>query len=95
MLSLVTNPTTSLQEMLVEVLDLQKVWTSSNTDKMKERGLLVRKGIPQALTTEVTNLGSGKAYLRVEGSDGSGSKTRVPWVRLFDPKHSPKPTAGW
>lgn len=33
--------------------------------------------------------------LQVKGSNGAGNSARVPWVRLFDPAQSPKPTLGW
>lgn len=61
---------------------------------MQARGLLVRSQIPHALQKAIAGLAHG-SHLRVVGRDGSGSRTRVPWVRLFDPLHSPKATAGW
>jgi hypothetical protein len=35
------------------------------------------------------------AHLRVEARDGTGGKSRVPWIRIFDPKTSPSSTNGW
>jgi len=61
---------------------------------MQRRGSLVRKEIPQALGPAVAGLAHG-SHIRIAGGDGSGSRTRVPWVRLFDPQQSPKATAGW
>src|SRR5438067_1405364 len=33
--------------------------------------------------------------MKVEGRDGTGRKTRVPWVRLYDQRFSPSATEGW
>src|SRR5438874_4801294 len=33
--------------------------------------------------------------MKIGGSDGKGKKTRVPWVRLYDPRFSPRATKGW
>ncbi len=55
---------------------------------------MIRKDLPQALASAIADLAHG-SHIQIEGRDGSGSRTRVPWVRLFDPEHSPKATAGW
>ena len=89
-----TTPPTVLNDLFAQVLDLQPFWTASNTEHMQERGLFVRKALPQALSAAVSQLEHG-SHIRIQGGDGAGSRTRVPWVRLFDPKQSPKATAGW
>ncbi|MEU7006771.1 DUF3578 domain-containing protein [Streptomyces sp. NPDC046332] len=33
--------------------------------------------------------------LGIEGPDGTGLKTEVPWVRVYDPAMSPSATTGW
>jgi len=35
------------------------------------------------------------ADLHCKGSDGVGRKTRIPWFRIFNPRHSPSATSGW
>jgi MoxR-like ATPase len=77
---------TSLQS----VLDLQAKFSSQNTPAMKERGKIIRDRIP----LQLKQTASSHNY-RTEGRDGTGLKTRVPWVRLYDPSLSPSATNGW
>ncbi len=79
----------SLGIALDRVLRLQLGYSSTNTPDMSERGGLIRRSIPGLLEPHID------PSLRVEGSDGIGRKARVPWVRVFDPTMSPKPTQGW
>ena len=79
-----------LQQSLKSVLSLQGQWSADNTQPMQERGELVRNRIPGLL--ELTSQSYG---LEVEGSDGIGKKTRVPWVRLYDARLSPSAMQGW
>lgn len=76
------------------MLQLQPAWSKDTTAQMQARGTLVKKDLRVALTSAISALPHGE-HISVQGGDGSGSRTRVPWVRLFDPAHSPKPTAGW
>ncbi len=90
-----TTPSpTTIHGLFVQVLDLQSMWSANNTPEMQSRGRLIRNELPQALTTAIAGVAHG-SHIEVAGGDGAGSKTRVPWVRLFDPEHSPKATAGW
>jgi MoxR-like ATPase len=80
----------NLQQALEAVLSQQPNWTSANSSAMQERGKLIREEIP-ALLQPV-----GKTHgLKVQGRDGTGLKTRVPWVRLYNPQWSPRATEGW
>ena len=72
------------------VLDLQSHHTSTNTELMQERGLLIRETIPHAVKAWVSHDG-----WEVEGSDGAGRKSRVPWVRVHDKERSPSAQSGW
>jgi hypothetical protein len=80
----------SLQDILKSVLGLQGKWSAHNTQPMQERGDLIRNKLPSALKSLAR-----KFNMEVEGRDGTGMKTRVPWVRLYDPRLSPRATDGW
>ncbi len=82
--------TQTLQASLKAVLDLQRQWSSENTPPMKERGELIRDGIPALLKPLAK-----QHIMEVEGRDGTGRKTRVPWVRVYDPSFSRSATEGW
>ena len=38
---------------------------------------------------------AGDHVSQVKGSNGAGNNAKVPWVRVFDPAQSPRPTLGW
>lgn len=82
-----------------EVMSLQQSWTDENTPEMKRRGVLIRNDIPSWLRSYKTQLreaaGLLEADFRVEGRDGTGRKTEIPWVRFFSVAHSPTATEGW
>lgn len=83
----------TLSEQLQVTMDMQQHWNSSNTPEMQTRGHTVRTVIPRQVRGVLTQL--GVAGLLVEGSDGAGRKSRIPWVRVFDPALSPAATQGW
>lgn len=89
----------TIAEIVSDILDLQSSYTSSNTEPMKTRGLLVRHSLPQALEplrAKVSiQLGIGSEELVIEGRDGTGLKSEVPWVRLASRTQSPSATTGW
>jgi len=81
-----------MQAELASVLDLQRFWTNVNTPEMKRRGMIVRDELPRQLRPLI------QAHSRrwtVEGRDGTGRKSEIPWVRIFDPALSPSATVGW
>lgn len=84
----------TLQESLAAVLGLQPHWSANITPAMKERGLLIRKTIPNILLSLIEIIPHGIEDLKVEGGDGRGSRNRVPWVRLFSKRQSPSATKG-
>jgi 5-methylcytosine-specific restriction enzyme MrcB-like protein/dynein-related subfamily AAA family protein len=79
-----------LKDSLKAVLGLQGNWSAANTQPMQVRGGLVRNRIPGLLSELSERYG-----FEVEGRDGTGKKTRVPWVRLYDSGLSPSATDGW
>lgn len=88
-----------LSDLLEEVLELQKSYTSSKTSAMERRGLLIRSEIPQILRQELPSFQAAPdveiADLVVEGKDGIGTKSEIPWVRLNSKSMSPTATQGW
>jgi MoxR-like ATPase len=91
-----THSSPSLQAVLAHVLDLQERWTSSNTPDMQERGRLVRSVGPAAIRSYLSAIQPPSTTdLATDGSDGTGLKTRVPWIRVFSKRHSPRATKGW
>jgi hypothetical protein len=80
----------TLQDSLKSVVSLQRNWSALNTAAMRERGEIIRNRLPAQLEEL-----SQRCGMEVEGSDGAGSKNRVPWVRLYDPRLSPNAKEGW
>jgi hypothetical protein len=83
-----------LQVLLQQVLELQEHWSSTNTPEMSLRGKLVRNRIP-AILRPIVKASEGSTDLEVEGRDGTGRKTHVPWVRVYNRHLSPSATQGW
>lgn len=82
-----------LRSILSQILDLQRHYSSSNTPEMQTRGNLIREAGPdriREMLPETTPSG-----LAVEGRDGTGLKTRVPWMRVYSHSNSPTATEGW
>lgn len=88
-----------LRELIQEVLDLQTSWSSINSPEMAQRGMLVRRDLPAAIAPHLDELarvgGFPSEGLRVEGSDGKGLKSEVPWMRIFCPERSPNARTSW
>lgn len=84
---------------VAEVLELQAAYSSSNTSEMGRRGDLIRNVIPvsweQCRPALVQATGLKNEDLLIEGRDGTGLKSRVPWVRFASKAASPSATAGW
>jgi MrcB-like, N-terminal domain len=86
----------SLQGVLGQILQLQPLWAKDNTPAMSERGKLVRHLAPRLVEQVVgTKQVEGITDLAFEGRDGTGLKTKVPWVRLYSEERSPSATIGW
>lgn len=95
----VSSVAQSLTDAIAEVLSLQTVYSSSNSDAMQRRGELVRNVLPAHLRANIERfepLFTSAGYsLEVKGSDGIGRKVESPWVRMFDPLMSPSAREGW
>lgn len=64
---------------------------------MSERGLLIRNAVPAWLNSHAPDLSQALAIddFFAEGRDGTGRKTRVPWVRFGSRTQSPRATEGF
>ncbi|CDO38220.1 MrcB family domain-containing protein [Novosphingobium sp. KN65.2] len=88
-----------MRELFSEVLALQLEYSSENTPAMARRGDLIRNIIP----TEMRDWAAAapgallpfRGRLNVQGRDGTGLKTFVPWVRIHSPELSPSAQSGW
>ncbi len=89
----------SLDDLLNDVLLLNTYWQAANTPDMAARGALVRREIPAWIRERAEELarlvGVPDEDLGVEGRDGTGLKTEVPWVRVHSMERSPSATVGW
>jgi hypothetical protein len=88
-----------MMKIIKRIAELQPSYSSSNTDEMKERGVLIRRELPEALRDYLPelrpNLGKYGADLTIDASDGIGRKTEAPWVRLASKELSPSATIGF
>lgn len=66
---------------------------------MQERGVIIRQRLPDLLRAHGADLsaalGTSLDGLGVEGRDGTGLKSEIPWVRVFEREQSPSSTIGW
>ena len=88
-----------MREMFAEVLRLQLEFSSQNTPQMARRGDLIRNLIPGEMREWRAAKGAAllpyRGRLNVQGRDGTGLKTFVPWVRIHSPELSPSAQSGW
>lgn len=88
-----------MDDLLDEVLGLQASWSAQNTPQMHRRGVIVRQELAALLRAHTDELadavGIPEHDLAVQGKDGTGLKTEVPWTRVFSRKRSPSATVGW
>lgn len=98
-LNLVKGEIGGVRELFSEVLQLQLQHSSENTPAMARRGDLIRNRIPAVLrewpAAQASAVLPFKGRLNVQGRDGTGLKTFVPWVRIHSPELSPSAQNGW
>lgn len=88
-----------MKSAIKRILELQPLYSATNTAEMQERGKLVR----QVLVSEISGLqhkiapelGKFGQDFFVEASDGIGRKTELPWVRFCSKLMSPTPRDGF
>lgn len=96
----ITNPFPAAEEgvvqRIIEVLKCQdKYQADPNAPEIRRRRDLVEVQLTNALNAIVAEACSDPENLVCKGSNGQGLPSRVPWVRVFDPRHSSAPTTGW
>ncbi|MFC8535268.1 MrcB family domain-containing protein [Streptomyces sp. NPDC057249] len=88
-----------MDDLLGKVLELQPSWTAMNTEKMQERGVIVRQQLPALMRADAAHLAAALRVpvdgVLVEGRDGTGLKSEIPWVRVYGREESPSSTDGW
>lgn len=88
-----------IKEELGSVLALQREYSSDLNEAMIARGQLIRHSLPAslALYSEDMRVGAGlePGDLLIEGRDGLGRRSLVPWVRFASKNLSPRATLGW
>lgn len=88
-----------MQAELERILELQADYSPANTPAMQERGRLIRMTAASRLWDQASSLsraaGLASDDFMVEGRDGTGLKTRVPWVRFGSRLRSPSATTGF
>lgn len=86
-------------EALRRVCQLQPAYTPLNSPQMRERGILIRRTLPESITRMrgalAAALGPFGATFEVGASDGIGKKTEAPWVRFCSAEMSPNPREGF
>jgi hypothetical protein len=84
---------------LERILELQSDYSARNTPAMQERGRLIRTTAAKSLIDHeavlAADIGLTTDDLLVQGRDGTGQKTRVPWLRFGSRTHSPSATQGF
>lgn len=83
---------TGLSELVQGVLELQPHFTPGQSPAMSRRRDMIAR-ISNAMAAAL--VGANDHVLQVKGSNGAGNNAKVPWVRIFDPAQSPRPTLGW
>jgi len=75
-----------MQVQLEQILALQPRYSARNTPEMQERGRLVRTVAAEWIHGHASALAADMRIpvdeLLVEGRDGTGLKSRVPWLRF-------------
>ncbi|MER5478148.1 DUF3578 domain-containing protein [Streptomyces sp. NPDC002734] len=84
---------------LAQVMDLQRAYTWRVTPEMERRGRIVKTEIPGALEAHRVAIAGALDIpverVLIEGADGVGRKSVVPWVRVSDVELSPSAMDGW
>ena len=85
----------TLKTILIDISSLQPHYSPDNTDKMQQRGHLIRNTLVDEIQSRKkilqSALGDFGMDFDVGASDGKGRKTEAPWVRSYSRSMSPSP----
>ena len=88
-----------MNTLLTDALLYNMYWERRNTPEMATRGIVVRRDIPEWIEARkdklAAALGLSADDTGIEGRDGTGLKTEIPWVRVCSQSRSPSATTGW
>jgi len=88
-----------MRDILTKIIELQAQYNASNTPAMNKRGTLIRNDLRDALDENRAILAQTLAIpeedLIIEGRDGTGQKSKVPWTRLGSKLRAPSANSGW
>lgn len=76
------------------VLEIQPEYSSSSTQRMKDRRELIEYALKSEFEEVVQTLNRPVAYI-VDASSGIGNPAKVPWVRISNKDQSPNARHGW
>lgn len=89
----------SLKNTLRDISLLQPHYSPDNTEKMKQRGRLIRESLVAEIKSRKETLKNALGEYGVDfdvgASDGIGRKTEAPWVRFYSKSMSPSPQHGY
>jgi len=88
-----------MRDILKKIISLQSQYSAANTPPMTQRGTLIRDDLRaalEALGDELAQaIGITRDDLIIEGRDGTGQKSKVPWTRFGSESRAPSANSGW
>ena len=88
-----------MHDILTRIISLQSQYSAANTPPMTLRGTLIRNDLRTALEAMGDDLaqaiGIARDDLIIEGRDGTGQKSKVPWTRFGSENRAPSANSGW
>lgn len=82
-----------MREQFLEILELQKSFTNTQSGPMDLRKKLIEE-VRSELSSELGRR-NGIEKINISASTGLGTNSFIPWIRFFDPVVSPSATRGW
>jgi hypothetical protein len=83
-----------LSKSIEQILALQENFTAVASPEMTQRNGLLKSELKLDLEVLLKST-PGLARYKVDASGGIGNNALVPWVRIFNPDHSPSAQSGW
>lgn len=89
-----------MRDILREIIELQSEYSATNTPAMYRRGKLIRDDMRLGLENLAQQLAGAinidtASDLIIEGRDGTGQKSKVPWTRFGSKDRAPTANSGW